>query len=153
MKDIKVLIVSNSDSIRSKIEKQLSGCAQIKVVGAVEANEDALMLTWRFKPDVLVFHAASTGMPEMDLLFQLRQAQPQLRTLALECSPNQVRTLFIELAPWGLRGCICKWEGASELIDSVCTLGSGNSYLCPIASHVLVDAYRDMLHHVTQKEV
>lgn len=153
MTDIKVLIASSSPAARAEIEEQLLSCDTIDVVGSAGANVDVLKLTSKFKPDVLVFHAASCGKPQMDMLFQLQQIHDSLKTLALECSPEHVRTYFISLTSWGLRGCICEWRDSAELIDAVCTLGRGDFYLCPIASHALVDAYRDMIHPVVQEEV
>ena len=152
MTDIQVLIACNSPDISAKIEGRLSKCATIDVVGSASTPEEILRLTRRFLPDVLVVHIASCGRPDTDLLLRLKQVQPQIKTLALECAPEQIRTYFVELAPWGLSGCICEWEKANELIDAVCTIGNGDSYLCPLASHVLVDAYRDMRHHVAQRE-
>jgi len=151
MSDITVLIASSSPAARAEIEEQLSACDAIHVVGAVGANADVLRLTEKFKPDVLVFHTASCGKPQMDMLFRLREIHSTLTTLALECSPEHVRTYFINLASWGLRGCICEWRDSAELIDAVRTLGRGDFYLCPMASHALVDAYRDMIHHVVQE--
>jgi DNA-binding NarL/FixJ family response regulator len=153
MTDIKVLIASSSPAARAEIEEQLLTCDTIRVVGSAGANVDVLKLTARFKPDVLVFHAASCGKPQMDMLFHLRQIHSSLKTLALECSPEHVRAYFINLASWGLRGCICEWRNSAELIDAVCTLGRGDFYLCPMASHALVDAYRDMIHQVVQEEI
>ncbi len=153
MSDIRVLIASNSPEIRAEIEKQVAACESIRVVGAVSESQEVLELTARFKPDVLIFHAASCGQPHIELLFKLQELHPDLKTLALECSPEHVRSYFISLASWGLRGCICEWRNSTELIDAVCALGRGDFYLCPMASHALVDAYRDMIHQIAQEEI
>jgi len=149
----RVLIASSSPETRTEIEQQISACDSIHVIGTVGRSQEVLELTARLKPDVLVFHAASCGKPHIELLFQLQELHPEIKVLALECSPQNVQSYFISLAAWGLRGCICEWRNSSELIDAVCTLGHGDFYLCPKASHALVDAYRNMIHRDAPEEV
>jgi len=150
--EIKVLIASRSDAVCDEIAQQLSGSRDIRVVGTANEGDEVLDLTRQHRPDVLVFHAASCGKPQLELLFQLQELHPPLKTLALECSPEHVRAYFISLAGWGLRGCICQWRDSDDIIDAVHSLGRGDFYLCPLASHALVDAYRDMMHQVVQEE-
>ena len=148
---IKVLILSHSPSIRAKIEELLLACADVRIVGSVTTSEEVIEVARRAQPDVLVLHPAGSEGGQTDLLFRLKQVQPKLKTLMLGCSPEQARVHFAELAPWGLRGWICKWEGSSELIDAIFALGNDDFYLCPLASHVLVDAYRDMHHQMVRR--
>ncbi len=147
-----VLIASKSPAISAELEKQLSSSKLVRVVGKAEENEDAGLLTSEFRPDVLIIHAPTFGEPSVDLLSRLVHIHPELKTLALECSPDHVRTCFIQLTAWGLRGCICHWKGANELIRAIRTIGNGDVYLCPVASHALVDAYRDMIHQLLGEE-
>lgn len=153
MKDIAVLIACKSPSVRTEIEQQLASSKQIRVVGAAEANEDIVVMTAYLRPDVLLLHAPSCGEPRQDLLIRLLRIHVDLKILALECSPEHVRSCFIQLSAWGLRGCICRWpRRGAELIDAVHTVGKGDIYLCPVASHALVDAYRHMIHQLVQEE-
>ncbi|NOX61729.1 MAG: response regulator transcription factor [Chloroflexi bacterium] len=151
MTDIKVLILCHSPTVRSKIEELLLACADVRIVGSTGAHEDILRVARRTQPDVLVIHAAGSEGFQADLLFRLKQVQPNLKTLMLGCPPDQARIHFAELAPWGLRGWICNWEGSSELVDALYALRNDDFYLCPVASHVLVDAYRDMHHQLVRR--
>ena len=150
--EVKVLIASRSPAICAEIENQLSAGDGIRIVGTAYDGAGVLDLTAHQRPDVLVYHTASCGKPQLELLEQLQNMHPALKTLALECSPEHVRTYFIRMAAWGLRGCICQWRNSNELIDAVRSLGAGDFYLCPLASHALVDAYRNMMHQVVQEE-
>jgi len=150
--EIKVLIASRSPAICAEIENQLAAGAGIRIVGVAHDGADVLDLTAGQRPDVLVYHTASCGKPQLELLKQLQNVHPALKTLALECSPEHIRAYFIRMAAWGLRGCICQWRDSSELIDAVRSLSAGDFYLCPLASQALVDAYRNMMHQVAREE-
>lgn len=150
--EVKVLIASRSPAICGEIEKRLADCDGIRIVGAAHDSDGVLDMTARLHPDVLVYHTASCGKPQLALLERLQEVHPALKTLALECSPDHVRTYFIRMATWGLRGCICQWRDSNELIDAIISLGAGDFYLCPLSSHALVDAYRNMMHQVIQEE-
>ena len=152
MTDITVLIASKSPSIRAELETHISSSDGIRIVGNAEADSDIRVMTAEFQPDVLVIHTPTCGEPREEFLSLLARVHPGLKILALECSPEHVRSCFIKLTAWGLRGCICHWKGAGELIDAIRTIGNGEFYLCPIASHALVDAYRHMIHQLVREE-
>ena len=150
--EVKVLIASRSPATCAEIENQLTVHDGIRIVGSVHDRDGVLTMAARLQPDVMIYHMASCGKPELDMLKQLQKVLPTLKTLALECSPEHVKTYFIRMTAWGLRGCICQWRDSNELIDAVRSLGAGDFYLCPLASHALVDAYRNMMHQVVQEE-
>jgi len=152
MKDTTVLIASKSPTISAEIENRLAANDAIRVIGTAKANEDIPVMTRHLLPDILVIHAPSCGEPHQELLSRLMRIQPDLKILALECSPEHIRSCFIKLAAWGLRGCICKWQDSTELIDAIYTVGNGDFYFCPVASHALLDAYRHMIHHPVGEE-
>jgi len=111
-------------------------------VGWAYTDDDMVQRTQRWQPDLLLFHIPSRGYPQGTLFRRLRAVQPRLRTLAIGCDPREVAAYFLELAPWGLSGCVCG-ESGPELREAVQVLGRGGTlYLCPQASQALIDAYR-----------
>jgi len=152
MSEITVLIASKSSSSRAKLEEQLAGNRRIRIVGDAAEDSEIRAMTTLHYPDVLVLHISSLGEPQQELLKQLHHIHPFLKILALECSPEHVRTSFIQLSAWGLRGCICHWKNSGELVEAIHTIMDGEFYLCPVASHALVDAYRHMIHRPVREK-
>ncbi|NPA92257.1 MAG: response regulator transcription factor [Chloroflexi bacterium] len=152
MTPLKVLIASKSLAVCAEIAQHLTRCSGVQIVGFAHNGQDIVRQTQRQHPDLLILHVPGCGYPTVALFQQLRQAQPQLRTLAVGCSPEHVRAYFLQLTPWGLSGCICQLRGG-ELRTAVRTLQQGASfYLCPRASQALIDAYRRMTHHWSREE-
>jgi len=140
--ELKVLIACGSEEVGRELTRQIAACEGVRIVGWTYTDDETVQATAALLPDLLVFHVPSRGYPQGALFRRLRAAQPQLRTLAVGCEPHEVGAYFLELAPLGLSGCVCR-GGEQELREALCVLGHGGSlYLCPRASQAIVEAYR-----------
>ena len=149
---LKVLIASKSLASYAEITQHLTRCRDIQIVGFAHSHQDIIRQVRQYQPGLLILHVTEWGYPPKRLFQQLRQMQPQLRTLAIGCAPEHVRAYFLQLVPWGLSGCVCQWQ-SNELSTAVRTLKQGAAfYLCPRASQALIDAYRRMTHHESREK-
>ena len=80
---IKVLVADASEEFRRILVEQLDGEAGIQVVGATGDGEEALQLSERLAPDVLVMDLVLTQMDGVEVLQALSKAEARPRVLVL----------------------------------------------------------------------
>ena len=80
---IKVLVADASEEFRRILVEQLEGEAGMQVVGATGDGEEALQLSERLAPDVLVMDLVLTQMDGVEVLQALSKAEARPRVLVL----------------------------------------------------------------------
>ena len=80
---IKVLVADASEEFRRILVEQMEGEAGMQVVGATGDGEEALQLSERLAPDVLVMDLVLTQMDGVEVLQALSKAEARPRVLVL----------------------------------------------------------------------
>lgn len=140
MSGIRVLVVSNSAILRDGIQALLSPCADVDIVGKVEAGEKAIREASRLQPRVLILDIPKPDSTPLELLVRLKTEMPELRVIAVSYQEDEASILNV--LEMGVQGYLCGQDGAAELVAAVQAVAGGDSFLCPGASGVLVRQYR-----------
>ncbi len=142
---IRVVLVDDHQIVRSGLKAVLSTAKDITVVGEGGTGKDALVLSERLNPHVIVM---DLSMPDMDGLTATRELQKSnaLRTVAPDDETTRrvlVLTMHTEdehlvaLLEAGAAGYLLKSVADRELVDAIRTVAAGDVYVQPTAARAL----------------
>lgn len=137
---IRVLVADDHMIVRTGIRHVLEGQAEFEVVGEAASGEEALELTPRLKPDVVLLDISMPGPSGLQVTERLRATSPGTRVLILSMYDNAEYVL--ESVRAGAHGYLLKDTAATELRDAVRTVCRGDSYFSPPVATRLTAAVR-----------
>ncbi len=147
---INVLLADDHTVVRAGLKAVLGSAPDIRVIGEVANGADAVAMTQRLRPDVLVM---DLSMPQMDGAQAARQliaAGVATRILILTMhSPDEALIPLIEA---GVQGFLQKTAADRELIDAVRAVAHGDTYLQPAAARVLAGGLRKRAEHAGDRD-
>ncbi|HEX2611471.1 MAG TPA: response regulator transcription factor, partial [Gemmatimonadales bacterium] len=142
---IRVLVADDHMIVRTGIRHVLEGQAEFEVVGEAASGEEALELTPRLRPDVVLLDISMPGPSGLQVTERLRTISPGTRVLILSMYDNAEYVLQSVRA--GAHGYLLKDTAATELRDAVRTVCRGESYFSPPVATRLTAAVRGEESH------
>ena len=133
---IRAIIVDDHGVVRSGIRLLLEREDDIEVLGDAEDARNAIFLTRRHKPDVILLDVTMPGRSGVDVVSELLVESPQSRVLMLsmEDDPAYVRQAFAA----GASGYVLKEAADNEVVDAVRRVAAGEQYVHPVLGARLV---------------
>ncbi len=133
---IRVILADDHHLVRQGIRSLLEKADDLKIVAEAENGQEAVTLTERLTPDVLVMDIA---MPRLNGI----QAAEQIRSLGLKTqvvilSMHFDETLVRQALRSGVRGYLLKNSVVEELLLAIRAAGRGEIYLSPAISEIVV---------------
>ena len=125
---IEVVIADDHRLVRKGIATLLAGTDGIEVIGQAENGKEAVELTDRLSPDVLVL---DISMPQMSGIDALNALPPTDRPPVLFLSMHGDRSLVKRALDAGAAGYILKRAAPTELIKGIRQVSAGRRYLSP----------------------
>lgn len=119
---MKLLIVDDSNIIRSKIARALGG-QRLEVVGLARNGREAVDLFARTRPDVVTMDLTMPEMDGIECIRRLLEINPN--TLILVVSALADKATAIEALKLGAQGFLCKPFSEEELAEAVGELVKG----------------------------
>ena len=141
MKQIDVMVLSDSTLLRDAIQAMLLPFPGFTVIGKCE-TEDAVRMAARLHPDVLLLDISLPDSESRNILQALQADMPDLRVIAVTYYDDSDPEEIIDVLGRGIRGYLCGKEQAAEVADAIRAVAAGDVYLCPGASDVLLKSYR-----------
>lgn len=136
---IRVLVVDDHAILREGIRSLLSSHDDIEVVGEAADGREAVELTQKLKPDVVLIDIA---MPLMDGLEATRRiTKEDIGTKVLILTQYDNKEYVLSSIRAGSAGCLPKRAVASELVMAIRAVHRGESFLHPSAATVLITDY------------
>lgn len=128
---LEVVVADDHRLVREGLVRLLERTEDISVVGQAAGGEEALALTHALAPDILLLDLTMADMDGLAVLAAL-QGEPEPRVIVV--SMHEDRSLIEQALATGAAGYVCKKSAATELITAVRAVGSGERYLCKLAS-------------------
>jgi DNA-binding NarL/FixJ family response regulator len=133
---IRVILADDHHLVRQGLRSLLEKTDDIKIVAEAENGQEAVTLTERLTPEVLVMDIA---MPRLNGI----QAAEQIRSLGLKTqvvilSMHFDETLVRQALRSGVRGYLLKNSVVEELLLAIRAAGRGEIYLSPTISEIIV---------------
>jgi DNA-binding NarL/FixJ family response regulator len=139
-KQITVLLAEDHASFRKSLRLLIESDGKIKVVGEAKNGREALRLTWKLLPDVVVMDIAMPLLNGLQATRQIMGTSPATKVLILSAHPDPE---YIEQAMiFGASGYLLKQSSTQVLAQAVREVKKGNAYFSTSISSNLRDQCR-----------
>lgn len=153
---INILLADDHAVVRDGLRLTLEGSADLTVLGEASNGMEAIRLTEKLKPDVVVLDIAMPQLNGIDAIPQIRQAAPDVQIVILSMHSNPEYALRALAA--GALGYVLKESAAREVADAIRAVYGRRRYLSPQIADALIDnslqgqPYRNPLEGLSQRE-
>ena len=135
---IKLLIVARNAPHRQVMRAWLAGTADVTIVGETQGEPEALTLTGKRQPDVVLLGVGALDLDDLQAVARLHARYPHSKVIVLSHSDDQ-EALALEVlreGAWGYLAGGRSWP--PELVEAIRTVARGGSILSPgIAGRIL----------------
>jgi DNA-binding NarL/FixJ family response regulator len=132
------MVVDDHPIVRQGLVSVLGDEDDLEVVGEASSGREAVALTTRLQPDVVLLDLEMPDVDGVEAIPQLLAAKPGLGVLVFTAYDTDERVLGAVRA--GARGYLLKGASADEIARGIRTVHSGGSYLEPrVASKLLAE--------------
>lgn len=136
MTQIRILIVDDHQIVRQGIRSLLSNYSEFDIVGEAGDGATALKQVQRLRPDVTLLDIRLPGESGLEVLRQIRQAQPEARVLMLTSFDDEEYVLNALRA--GAQGFVLKSVSDDMLVQAIHSVCRGEHALSPqITEHMV----------------
>jgi DNA-binding NarL/FixJ family response regulator len=156
---IRVVLADDHAVVRAGLRAVLSSARDIEVIGEARNGREAVTMTERFKPQVVVM---DLSMPEMDGMSATKEiAAKGLSTRVLVLTMHTEDDYLIPLMEAGAAGYLVKSAADRDLVDAVRAVAHGDVYVHPSAARILAKSLtkkdparveREQFDKLTQRE-
>jgi two-component system, NarL family, response regulator NreC len=136
---IRVVLADDHELVRYGLTKALEGETDIKVVGEAENGRRITELADKLKPDVVIMDIEMPDLNGIDATRQVTAANPRTRVIGL--SMHSSRKFVTEMFKAGASGYLQKDCKFDELLHAIRTVATGNTYLSPSVTDVVIQDY------------
>ncbi len=136
---VNVLIVEDHTLVRSGMRALLESARNLTVVGEAGDGREAVELTDKLLPDVVLMDVAMPNLNGIEATRQIRANHPDIRVLML--SMHKDREYIFEALKAGASGYVPKDAASTELLSAIAAVVEGKTYLSPPLSEVIMDDY------------
>jgi NarL family two-component system response regulator LiaR len=131
-----ILLVDDHKILRDGIKNILERTPDFHVVGEAESGSDAVTLSRKLHPDVVLMDIGLPGLNGIDATSEVLRYCPSTKVMMLSMydDANSVVASFRS----GARAFLLKKASSSDLLDALRTVSKGGSYLSPqVSEHLL----------------
>lgn len=129
---VKIILADDHPIVRQGMRSLLDLQSDMVVVAEASDGLEAVHLTDKFKPDILVLDLMMPNLNGLEALRQIRATNPRTRIIVL--SMHSADEYVINAMKNGASGYIMKETGPSELIQAIQQVLEGEIYLSPVLS-------------------
>ncbi len=135
----RIMIAEDHTILRQGLRALLSSDPRFEVVGEAEDGLDAIDSVKRLAPDVVIMDLSMPRMNGMGAIAEIKRIAPDTRILVLTVHKNEEYILASFQA--GCDGYVLKYASHDELVSALCTVLTGQPYLSPAISAVVLEGY------------
>jgi two-component system response regulator NreC len=140
MKRIRILLADDHAVVRQGFKMILGAQPDMEIVGEAGNGREAVELTERLKPDIVVMDVAMPELNGIEATRRVAASVPHTRVIALSMHKDSVYVREVLRA--GARGYLLKDSGSADLVAAVRAVAQGEGYLSPAISNAVLDDYR-----------
>ncbi|MBA7598979.1 Transcriptional regulatory protein DegU [subsurface metagenome] len=157
MGSIRILLAEDHVVVRESIRQFLDRERDLEVVGEASDGEEAVQLTARLKPDVIVMDVAMPNVNGIEATKRIKTLCPATAVLAL--TAYDYDQYIFALLDVGAAGYLLKDVSMQELIDAIRAVHRGDCVLHPAVARKVLMRFRgtpsehEVLGLLTEREV
>src|SRR2546421_9843441 len=141
MRKISVLLVDDHTVVRQGLRALLSAEEDMEVRGEAENGRQAVMLTKKLLPDVIVLDVAMPLLNGLEATRQITRDVPATKVLILSSYSDD--EYVQQLTEEGAAGYLIKQTAANDLLEAVREAQKGNAFFSPSISRRLLEKCRE----------
>lgn len=134
---ITILIADDHDIIREGIKSVLSLRPEYKVCAEAINGEEAVELTDKFKPDILLLDVSMPKLSGLDVIQRVKRVSPKTKVVVI--TVHKMGAYVLKALRGGVRGYINKENVVEELIPALSQIIQGRTYLGASIADYLAD--------------
>ncbi len=139
MKRIRILLADDHALIRTGIRNLLSGNKDFEIVGEAADGEEALTLTGKLSPEVLIIDISMPKLSGLEATKQIKEQFPGTGILVLTMHENP--EYIYQIFKSGASGYLLKNSGKDELVEAIYAVSKGKKYFGPHVSELMISEY------------
>jgi len=136
---IRVLLADDHTIVRYSLRRVLESRDSIEVVAEASNGREAVELTRKHAPDVVLMDVAMPEMNGVDATRRILAELPDTRVVAL--SGHSHERLVADMLTAGARGYLLKDSEPDELVQAIERVAGGGAYLCRAVADVVLTDY------------
>lgn len=140
MRAIRVLVADDHTLVREGLVKILQEAEGVEVVAEAADGIEAVEKAEDTRPAVAVLDVSMPRLSGIEAVRRIRESLPDTKLLALTVHDEE--EYVVHMVKAGVSGYLVKDSAATELVDAVRALASGQGYFGPQAAQVLAEQYR-----------
>ncbi len=134
-----IVLADDHHVVRQGLRALLEGQPDFQLVGEAGDGLEAVQLTERLKPDVLIIDLMMPSLNGLEATRQVSQRSPHTRVVILSMHANEAYVL--EALRNGAAGYVLKDSSAADLVHAVREVVAGRRYLSSTLSERAIAAY------------
>ena len=134
---VTVLLADDHPIVRKGLRHLLEEDSNVTIVGEASDGLQAIQLTEKFRPNVLIVDIMMPCLNGLDVLRQVKERSPDTWSIVLSMQSADV--YVVEALKAGALGYVLKETGPSELLNAIHQVVGGQRYLSPKLSERLID--------------
>src|SRR5688500_11962276 len=134
-----LLLADDHQLMRQGLRTMLDEQDGLRVVGEADNGRAAVRLAKQLKPDLVIMDVTMPDLNGIDATRQIRGDQPNTKVIALSMHPE--RQFVLEMLAASATGYLLKDSPLDELLSAIETVMSGEVFLSPKVTGVLVNQY------------
>jgi DNA-binding NarL/FixJ family response regulator len=138
-----VLVADDHGVLRKGIRFVLGSEPQIEVVGETGDGREAVALTERLCPDVVILDIAMPSLSGIEAAAQITRRNPGVGVVMLSMYSDEEFVLRALSA--GAKGYLLKDDAEPDLVRAVQAVAAGKPFFSPAITHMLLDDYMRQL--------
>ncbi len=134
---LRILVADDHFLIRRGLRQLIEESLPVSRLDEAEDGVATMALAREKHYDVVILDISMPGKDGLDLIKDLKEADPETRVLVLSISPEEQYAL--RAFKLGASGCLNKSGDPGELIDAIRTVVGGRRYLSPKTQELLLE--------------
>jgi DNA-binding NarL/FixJ family response regulator len=141
MQKTTIILADDHTIVRQGLRALLEAERDMKVVGEAETGRQAVQLTKKLQPDVVIMDIAMPVLNGIQAARQIRKLNTSTKVLILSMyrDDEYVR----QAIQAGVAGYLIKQTAANELLTAIREVKKGHAFFSPLISKLLIDQYRE----------
>jgi DNA-binding NarL/FixJ family response regulator len=136
---IHVLLADDHDILRQGLKMLLSMQPEMKVIGEARTGREAVAMSQKFMPDVVVMDITMPDMDGLEACHLIRSLQPTTQVLML--TMHESEEYFLQALRMGAAGYLVKKAAPSDLQLAINSIAQGGAFLYPGLAKTLIRSY------------